>query len=49
MIPVESIFVLPFLLVGVFWLLIDDDEFDAMFQDWVQKNSESEEDSDEQS
>lgn len=48
MIPVETILVLPFLLVGVFWLLIDDDEFDAMFQDWVEKNSKDQ-DSDDQS
>lgn len=47
MIPVETILVLPFLLVGVFWLLIDDDEFDAMFQDWVEKNSKDQ-DSDDQ-
>lgn len=46
MIPVETIFLLPFLLVVIFWFLIDDEEFDAMYQDWVQKNSESEEDSD---
>ena len=48
MIPVETILVLPFLLVGIFWLLIDDDEFDAMFQDWVEKNSKDQ-DSDDQS
>lgn len=48
MVPVETILVLPFLLVGIFWLLIDDDEFDAMFQDWVEKNSKDQ-DSDDQS
>ena len=32
--------ILPFLIVGVFWVLIDDEEFDRQFEEWVKKNDE---------
>ena len=40
MIPVETILVLPFLIVGVIWVLIDDEEFDRQYKEWVEKNED---------
>ena len=39
----EWIVVLPFLLVGVFWALIDDEEFDRQYKEWVKANGWNEE------
>lgn len=34
----EWILILPFLVVGVVWVLIDDEEFDRRFKEWVKEN-----------
>ena len=34
----EWILILPFLVVGVVWVLIDDEEFNRSFEDWVKEN-----------
>ena len=36
----EWVMVLPFLVVGVIWVLIDDEEFDRQYKEWVEKNEE---------
>ena len=38
MFPLEWILILPFLVVGVVWVLIDDEEFDRRFKEWVKEN-----------
>ena len=37
----EWILILPFLVVGVIWVLIDDEEFDRRFKEWVESNKEN--------
>lgn len=34
----EWILILPFLVVGVVWVLIDDEEFNRRFEDWIKEN-----------
>ena len=34
----EWVVVVPFLLVGVFWVLIDDEEFDRRFKEWAESD-----------
>lgn len=36
----EWIVVLPFLIVGILWLLIDDEEFNKRYEEWVKENDE---------
>ena len=36
----DWIAILPFLIVGVIWLLIDDEEFNRRFEEWVKENDE---------
>ena len=38
MFPLEWILILPFLVVGVVWVLIDDEEFNRRFEDWIKEN-----------
>lgn len=37
----EWILILPVLVVGVIWVLIDDEEFDRRFKEWVESNKEN--------
>ena len=34
----EWILILPFLVVGVVWVLIADEEFNRIFEDWIKEN-----------
>ena len=34
----EWILILPVLVVGVIWVLIDDEEFNRRFEDWIKEN-----------
>ena len=34
----EWILILPLLVVGVVWVLIDDEEFNRRFEDWIKEN-----------
>ena len=34
----EWILILPLLVVGVIWVLIDDEEFNRRFEDWIKEN-----------
>ena len=34
----EWILILPFLVVGVLWALIDDEEFDRRFKEWAESD-----------
>lgn len=34
----EWILILPFLVVGTIWVLIDDEEFNRRFEDWIKEN-----------
>lgn len=36
----EWIAILPFLVVGVLWVLIDDEEFNRRYEEWVKVNEE---------
>ena len=36
----EWVVVLPVLVVGVLWVLIDDEEFNRRFEEWVKENDE---------
>jgi len=36
----EWVAILPFLVVGVLWVLIDDEEFNKRYEEWVKENDE---------
>lgn len=36
----EWILILPVLVVGVIWVLIDDEEFDRRFKEWAESDNE---------
>ena len=36
----EWILILPVLVVGVIWVLIDDEEFDRRFKEWAEPDNE---------
>ena len=36
----EWILILPVLVVGVIWVLIDDEEFDRRFKEWAESDDE---------
>jgi len=36
----EWVVILPFLVVGVLWVLIDDEEFNRRYEEWVKENDE---------
>ena len=38
MFPVEWIAIVPFVVVWVIWFLINDEEFDRRFKEWVKEN-----------
>lgn len=35
----EWILILPFLVVGTIWVLIDDEEFDRRFKEWAESDN----------
>ena len=40
MFPVEWVAIVPFVVVGVIWFLINDEEFDRRFKEWVEENKD---------